>query len=120
MSPAGLLERPTAPDPGPGFPDLFDALPSVELPCRLAEEDLWFSEAPADLERAKGLCGACPIRRACLAGALERREYCGVWGGEIFDRGAVIARKRPRGRPSKADLARDAELAAARAASGVA
>jgi len=119
VSPAGLLERPTATDPGPG-PDLFDALPSVELPCRLAEEDLWFSEAPADLERAKGLCGACPIRRACLAGALERREYCGVWGGEIFDRGAVIARKRPRGRPSKADLARDAELAAARAATGVA
>ncbi len=120
MSPAGLLERPTATDPGPEFPDLFDALTSVELPCRLAEEDLWFSEAPADLERAKGLCAACPIRRACLTGALERREYCGVWGGEIFDRGTVIARKRPRGRPSKADLARDAELAAARAATGVA
>lgn len=122
MSPAGLLERPTATatEPGPELSDPFDALTSVELPCRLAEEDLWFSEAPADLERAKGLCGACPIRRACLSGALERREYCGVWGGEIFDRGAVIARKRPRGRPSKADLARDAELAAARAAVGVA
>ncbi|MBR7560709.1 WhiB family transcriptional regulator, partial [Mycobacterium tuberculosis] len=25
----------------------------------------------------------------------------GVWGGEIFERGAVIARKRPRGRPRK-------------------
>jgi WhiB family redox-sensing transcriptional regulator len=60
------------------------------------------------------------VRRTCLAGALARREFCGVWGGEILDRGAVIARKRPRGRPSKADLARDAELAAARAAAGVA
>jgi WhiB family transcriptional regulator, redox-sensing transcriptional regulator len=24
-----------------------------------------------------------------------------VWGGEILDRGTVIARKRPRGRPRK-------------------
>ncbi|MHC1559762.1 WhiB family transcriptional regulator [Actinomycetospora sp. NBRC 106375] len=101
--------------------DLFDALTVVDdLPCRRAEEDLWFSDLPADLERAKALCGDCPVRRACLSGALERREYCGVWGGEILDRGAVIARKRPRGRPSKADLARDAEIAAARAAAGVA
>ena len=117
MSPVGL-----APPPAPESPDLdlFDALSFVDLPCRQAEEDLWFSDAPADLERAKALCGACPVRSACLAGALERREYCGVWGGEIFERGAVIARKRPRGRPSKADLARDAELAAARAAAGVA
>ncbi|GAA4886737.1 hypothetical protein GCM10023203_44320 [Actinomycetospora straminea] len=121
MSPAGLAVPP-APETGPETldVDLFDALTTVDLPCRLADEDLWFSDRPADLERAKLLCGDCPVRRACLAGALERREYCGVWGGEIFDRGAVIARKRPRGRPSKADLARDAELAAARAAAGVA
>jgi WhiB family transcriptional regulator, redox-sensing transcriptional regulator len=117
VSPVGL-----APPPAPEIPDLdlFDALTFVDLPRRRADEDLWFSDAPADLERAKALCADCPVRRACLAGALERREYCGVWGGEIFDRGAVIARKRPRGRPSKADLARDAELAAARAAAGVA
>ena len=117
MSPVGL-----APPPAPEIPDLdlFDALTFVDLPCRRADEDLWFSDAPADLERAKALCADCPVRRACLASALERREYCGVWGGEIFDRGAVIARKRPRGRPSKADLARDAELAAARAAAGIA
>jgi WhiB family redox-sensing transcriptional regulator len=123
VSPAGLAVRPTALDTGTETPDvdLFDALTIVDdLPCRLSGEDLWFSDQPADLERAKALCADCPIRRTCLAGALERREYCGVWGGEIFDRGAVIARKRPRGRPSKADLARDAELAAARAAAGVA
>ena len=40
-------------------------------------------------------------RDACLAGALDRAEPWGVWGGEIFERGAVIARKRPRGRPRK-------------------
>jgi len=89
-------------------------------PCRLVSDDLWFSDDPTELERAKALCTGCPLRQACLAGALARREYCGVWGGEIFDRGSMIARKRPRGRPSKATLARDAEIAAARAAAGVA
>lgn len=42
----------------------------------------------------------------CLAGAVERREPYGVWGGEIFDHGTITARKRPRGRPpasSRAD-----------------
>ena len=64
------------------------------LPCR-------FAETPAQLEVAKALCGECPLRDACLAGALDRAEPWGVWGGEIFERGVVIARKRPRGRPRK-------------------
>lgn len=72
-----------------------------ELPCRTEDPDLWFSERPADLERAKSFCHDCPARRACLAGALERRELWGVWGGEIFDRGTIIAFKRGRGRPRK-------------------
>jgi WhiB family transcriptional regulator, redox-sensing transcriptional regulator len=88
----------------------------LELPCRSGDADLWFAESPAELERAKALCGGCPVRVACLAGALQREEPWGVWGGEIFERGLVVARKRPRGRPSKADLARDAAYAAARAA----
>lgn len=71
------------------------------LPCHTGNPDLWFAEAPADLERAKQLCVSCPIRDACLAGALERGEPWGVWGGEIFERGTVIERKRPRGRPRK-------------------
>ena len=71
------------------------------LPCRVEDPDLWFAETPAELETAKALCGDCPARNACLAGALDRAEPWGVWGGEIFDRGVVIARKRPRGRPRK-------------------
>ncbi len=62
------------------------------------------------LELAKSLCGDCPVRVECLAGALERAEPWGVWGGEIFEHGAVVPRKRPRGRPRKEDLARDAVL----------
>ncbi|MGZ9827211.1 WhiB family transcriptional regulator [Tsukamurella ocularis] len=71
------------------------------VPCRAGDPDLWFAEAPSDLERAKTLCETCPLQRACLAAALERGEPWGVWGGQIFEQGVVIARKRPRGRPRK-------------------
>ena len=71
------------------------------LPCRVEDPELWFAESPAQLEQAKRLCAECPARAACLAGALDRAEPWGVWGGEIFDHGVVIARKRPRGRPPK-------------------
>jgi len=86
-----------------GVGELLDILSSPEfaLPCRSGDADLWFAEAPSELERAKSFCGSCPVREACLAGALARREPWGVWGGEIFERGAVVARKRPRGRPRK-------------------
>jgi WhiB family redox-sensing transcriptional regulator len=83
---------------------------STELPCRQYDPDLWFADAPADLEVAKTLCGACPLKAECLAGAIERAEPWGVWGGEIFERGAIVPRKRPRGRPRKEDLARDVVL----------
>lgn len=74
-----------------------------DLPCRVENSDLWFAEAPADLEQAKALCRDCPARLACLSGALERREPWGVWGGEIIQQGVVLAYKRGRGRPSNAD-----------------
>lgn len=74
---------------------------AADLPCRSAAPDLFFAESPVDLERAKQLCVRCPVRVLCLAKALERQEPWGVWGGEIFDQGVVIARKRPRGRPRK-------------------
>lgn len=73
----------------------------LDLPCQVADADLWFAEDPRDLERAKAMCAECPLRAQCLQAALDRSEPWGVWGGEIFERGAVIARKRPRGRPRK-------------------
>ncbi|RJO79895.1 WhiB family transcriptional regulator [Nocardia panacis] len=74
---------------------------SLSLPCRVGDPDLWFAESPVQLEQAKALCESCPIRKGCLTAAIDRREPWGVWGGEIFDQGVVIARKRPRGRPRK-------------------
>ena len=73
----------------------------AELPCRRSDPELFFAESPADVETAKALCVDCPIRTECLAGALDRREPWGVWGGELFIAGVVVARKRPRGRPRK-------------------
>ncbi len=73
----------------------------LDLPCRREDPDLWFAESPADLERAKALCADCPIRLACLAVAVHRAEFAGVWGGHIFDRGRIIPFKRARGRPRK-------------------
>lgn len=79
-----------------------------ELPCT-EDPELFFAEAPADVEEAKALCQGCKIRMACLEGALDRREPWGVWGGELLLRGTIVPRKRPRGRPRK----EDAELAKA-------
>lgn len=76
--------------------------PRAPLPCQVTDGDLWFADSPADLERAKRLCMGCPSRVQCLAGALRREESCGVWGGEIVERGVVIPFKRPPGRPRKA------------------
>ena len=74
------------------------------LPCT-DNPDLFFAESPQDVECAKDLCRSCPARLACLAGALERREPWGVWGGELFLRGEIVPRKRPRGRPRKDEVA---------------
>lgn len=71
------------------------------LPCHVGDPDLWFADTPAGLEVAKTLCVSCPIRRQCLAAALQRAEPWGVWGGEIFDQGSIVSHKRPRGRPRK-------------------
>lgn len=62
---------------------------------------LFFSEDLHDIARAKHLCGSCPLKARCLAGAVERREPAGVWGGELFANGHVLTQKRRRGRPPK-------------------
>jgi len=76
----------------------------LDLPCT-QDPELFFAESPQDVEQAKAMCRDCRARSACLAGALERREPWGVWGGELLLRGEVVPRKRPRGRPRKTEVA---------------
>ena len=105
----GPVESAPAPAPqlagtgqnGAGEPGTYSV---TYTPC-MDDPDLFFAELPADVESAKALCRGCAIRLACLSGALERREPWGVWGGELFLRGEVVPRKRPRGRPRKTEVA---------------
>ena len=62
---------------------------------------LFFSEQLDDIARAKSICGECAVRVDCFEGALARREPFGVWGGQLFLNGKVLASKRRRGRPPK-------------------
>lgn len=63
--------------------------------------ELFFSEQLDDIARAKAFCQECPVKDSCLAGAMARREPWGVWGGELFANGKILAHKRKRGRPPK-------------------
>ena len=81
--------------------DDFDRLVADLIPCRSHDPELWFAEHTAQVEQAKALCRTCPIREGCLAGAVEREEPWGVWGGEVFVGGQVVPTKRGRGRPRK-------------------
>jgi len=75
------------------------------IPCHENDAEMWFADTPEGVEFAKALCATCPARAACLSGALARNEPWGVWGGELFVHGEVVARKRPRGRPRKTEVA---------------
>jgi WhiB family redox-sensing transcriptional regulator len=62
---------------------------------------LFFSDIPKDVAEAKAMCVSCTVRARCLAGAIDRREPVGVWGGELFVNGVVVAARPRRGRPPK-------------------
>lgn len=62
---------------------------------------LWFSEQIPDIAAAKAICRTCSLMRGCLEGAVARREPWGVWGGQLFANGKILAQKRKRGRPPK-------------------
>lgn len=45
-------------------------------------KDYFFSEDPVEIEDAKEVCSHCPVRKECLAWALDNKEIWGVWGGK--------------------------------------
>jgi WhiB family redox-sensing transcriptional regulator len=106
-----LLERVNEAGSGPWPPtptvevvedgESFDRVVAGLIPCRNNDPELWFAEQTARVEQAKALCRDCPLIAGCLAGAIEREEPWGVWGGQVFVGGTVVATKRGRGRPRK-------------------
>lgn len=78
---------------------------SFNLPCHTADPEMYFSEDELAIAEAKSLCRLCPVRSQCLEGALSRKEPAGVWGGELFEGGLVISRKRKAGRPTAIEVA---------------
>lgn len=54
--------------------------------CRDTDPDLFFpigttGQALVQIERAKEVCGECPVQRDCLEYALETNQDSGIWGG---------------------------------------
>ena len=80
------------------------------LPCHTGDPEIFFAEDMATIARAKSACGGCPMKAACLDGALSRSEPCGVWGGQLFENGRVVSQKRTVGRPRLVTLEIDEEI----------
>lgn len=49
-------------------------------------------------DQAKAACRVCPVREACLEGAVERNEPAGIWGGAGEARRRQL--RKVRGRPA--------------------
>ena len=95
-----LAER----DQGSLLEELVQPVRWVDARCRDGAGSmvpLFFSEQLDDIARAKATCALCPVIEPCLEGAVERREPWGVWGGQLFANGKILAFKRKRGRPPK-------------------
>ncbi len=76
----------------------------AEARCRdssVATTELFFSDQIPDIAKAKAVCAGCSLIEPCLDGAIARREPWGVWGGQLFANGKILAQKRKRGRPPK-------------------
>ena len=62
--------------------------------CRGSRPDELFVRGAAQ-NKAKQLCGGCPVRTECLAEALDNEIEWGVWGGMTERERRAILRKRP-------------------------
>lgn len=59
---------------------------AIETPCSTHDPELWWplsytTSILPQVDLAIGLCQRCPIQVDCLAGAIERDEQEGIWGG---------------------------------------
>jgi WhiB family redox-sensing transcriptional regulator len=68
--------------------------------CREFEPASFFPSDGVGVERARRICGECPVRMECLEYALEYRIDHGVWGGASERERRRILRSRRVGSPS--------------------
>jgi WhiB family redox-sensing transcriptional regulator len=73
--------------------------------CRHTDPDLFFpvgTAGPAldQINEAKRICRACPVRERCLAWALNLGTASGVWGGTTEDERRAMRRAAPAARPA--------------------
>jgi WhiB family transcriptional regulator, redox-sensing transcriptional regulator len=62
--------------------------------CTKQKPDELFVQGAAQ-NRAKTVCGGCPVRTECLADALDNRVEFGVWGGLTERERRALLRRRP-------------------------
>ncbi|GAA1082458.1 WhiB family transcriptional regulator [Nocardiopsis metallicus] len=63
--------------------------------CRdLADPDRMFGDT-LQQRRARHICAPCPIKRACLAEALQRPVETGLWGGMTARERRALRRHNP-------------------------
>jgi WhiB family transcriptional regulator, redox-sensing transcriptional regulator len=71
--------------------------------CLGVDPDLFFpigTAGPAldQIDEAKRICRACPVRERCLAWALEAGAATGIWGGTTDDERRALRRAAARSR----------------------
>jgi WhiB family transcriptional regulator, redox-sensing transcriptional regulator len=71
--------------------------------CVQVDPDVFFPGKGEAAEPAKRLCRSCEVRLPCLAGALERYDEYGVFGGFSAEQREAVRRKQRAGR-SLADI----------------
>ena len=62
--------------------------------CKSSSADELFVQGSAQ-NRAKQICGGCPVRTECLADALDSRVEFGVWGGMTERERRALLKRRP-------------------------
>ena len=72
--------------------------------CLDADPDLFFpvgTTGPGldQTDQAKRICQACPVRKRCLASALELGAAAGIWGGTTEDERRALRRVPARHHP---------------------
>jgi WhiB family redox-sensing transcriptional regulator len=74
-------------------------------------EDTLFAEGAEQRRRSK-FCTDCPVRRECLAEALDSRTEWGVWGGLTERDRRLLLKQRPDVTSWKSLLFQESELSA--------